>query len=781
MLGCASLATGLLACVPPLPEQILLARQAVLRTPVGDFVREIAALEGLKDAAPALPPGVEHVAHPSQARDWSYDAEEERPASQLQVEMTEFTEWLNRRRVPENQRSALLEAYKTYRATVETHDPSSHHGAEDASQAATGYSNHPVAEITATSPTVAPPLTVPAPLAAVLPPEWVDYLQGADCFHAGHLSDARQCWERLLARPQVERLERSVWAAFMLARMLETEGSPAESAARYRRVRELRAAGCADRLNLVAASLGWEARLAFNGKDFSQAARLYYLQARGGTLDGDSLRTVAEAALGKGKDDPVTMASARDPFLRRVVTLSLACSRRFGDWTEGSAAEPEPASASTSEASGPGDDPSPERSGRDWLEALKSAGVDHVHEAAQVAWAAYQQGAYSPAADWLKLAPADDPLALWLRAKLALRAGSTDEAAADFARVMPAFSAEPSLRNEVDPTDGLVNDVRGFRSRQFRMDQGIVQLSRGDFKQAFDCLLRSGFWCDAAYVAEQVLTVEELSQYVQAHYPTAPAIQYPPAEEADAAASGDEEDRVRRALQSGTDSASATDQTASALRYLLARRLARTGHYAEARRYYPAVLLPRFDEYVAARKTGETGTAPKPKRAAAYWRAAKIERHLGMELFGTEAGPDWHVEEGEFDLDDYRVTRLGLATAASPEPAPGEGPMPNPAYVPPVGAQEKRRLAKEEPQPFERYHYRYLAAELAWKAALLMPDQQEDTAQVLAAGGGWLESVDATKAADRFYLAILRRCNRTTLGKEANESGELPASSDDKF
>ena len=213
------------------------------------------------------------------------------------------------------------------------------------------------------------------------------------------------------------------------------------------------------------------------------------------------------------------------------------------------------------------------------------------------------------------------------------------------------------------------------------------------------------------------------------------------------------------------------------LRYLLARRLAREGRDTEAREYFPAPLLPKFDELVAARKSGMSQAKPKADRANALWRAAKITRWLGMELLGSELEPDWHVYDGQlaYYMDQYREARLGRPQPISND---GEGVQPNAAdlrsFIPAVSKDEQRRVDKEQIQPDKRFHYRYQAADLAWQAAALMPDQQDATARVLAAGGLWLESVDETKAADRYYVALLRRCGRTELGRQAEKSGKLP-------
>jgi len=72
-----------------------------------------------------------------------------------------------------------------------------------------------------------------------------------------------------------------------------------------------------------------------------------------------------------------------------------------------------------------------------------------------------------------------------------------------------------------------------------------------------------------------------------------------------------------------------------------------------------------------------------------------------------------------------------------------------------------------------RWHYRYIAADLAWEAARLMPDDSPETADVLCEAGGWLKDRDP-KAADRFYKALVRRCTQTPLGQAADEKRWFP-------
>lgn len=791
-LALAPAGPGLRACGPFLPEQILLARQAILRTPVADFAQEVAALTEA-DGAPPLPAGLSPA--PPLRRDAHGEPVFAEPPDRLAMEKDEIREALVASGTSEAARAELLAAYGTFRAAHRPPAPavSPEADAPPLRLDEVGEAARRAQESGASS--SSSPL--PGPLASGLPGEFRDYLEGAAAFWGGDFRAARAAWERLLARPAAERKHRGVWAAYMLARTLEPgSADSAEAAARYRRVRELRAEGGRDPLDLAVASLGWEARLALGRDDFGAAARLYYLQAvaggEGNSFEtGSSLRATVDAVLGREQlaSPEALAAAARDPFLRRVITLYFACSERFTyQFTE------------TAPDEAVSHDPEVRRRDRArlWLRTLEAAGLPGGPEAGRIAWAAYQGGDYAGAGAWVARAPGDDPLAEWLRAKLALRAGRNDEAAAHFARAVRGFPAEArEVGNAMDAAEGRATDGRAFRTSQFHADLGIVSLSRGDHAQALNALLRSGFWRDAAYVAERVMTPDELLAFVQRVYPQAPAFSEPtpprPGEPGPVAEVRDENaptrpdaaprdpdpgnlDRVLEALGPGLAARSTENPAAFSLRWLLARRLARLGRGAQAREFYPAALVPKFDEFLAALKTSASPREPKPRRAAAFWRAARIQRWLGMELFGTEAEPDWRVEDGNFEMDSYRAARLEqrpVLPRVPGEPPPEPTPTP-PPWVPRVGAQEKLRVAREEVRPEKRFHYRYRAADLAWQAAALLPDGSEETARVLAVGGLWLESVRETKAADRFYVAILRRCGKTALGQEANRLGHFP-------
>ncbi len=125
---------------------------------------------------------------------------------------------------------------------------------------------------------------------------------------------------------------------------------------------------------------------------------------------------------------------------------------------------------------------------------------------------------------------------------------------------------------------------------------------------------------------------------------------------------------------------------------------------------------------------------------------------------GTELDPDWHIYQGIYDEDQ----RLELRQSAIEE---------NKINIP--SQEEIDRAQTQLTLPEKRFHYRYIASELAWQATLLMPDQDDETARRLCLAGIWHRDRDKDYA-DLFYKAMVRRCGTTDLGKEADRIRWFP-------
>ncbi len=594
--------------------------------------------------------------------------------------------------------------------------------------------NEQVSEFKRTPDYVQPrPQLPPAPtnrigVAAGLPGEFADYFRGAIAWCTGDAAGAVAAWRALLERPAGERHFRSVWASFMLGKA-HLKRDPPKAVDYFQQTRRLAREGFADSIGLAASSLGWEAKAHFQQKHWVPALELYLDQAASGDASAIvSLRWLAEAAF---KEDAGTLATlAAHPKARRVMTAWLLADR-MSRW-DGEQEANESRVDDTAK----------------WLAAVESANVRDAESAEQLALAAYRNGRTLIAQRWIQRAK-PTPVIQWLQAKLLLHDGKVDVAAAQMEQLVKFFPIQPPSTNvavalslgENLYVPSEIGDVSS--PRQMLGELGALRLARREFVMALDALLRSGFWMDAAYVAERVLSMDELKTYVDRNWPALPSRSVKDGEDANTGRYRPSADDMSPELQSEN------------IRWLLARRLARQDRFSEARPYYPARWQPSFDTLVRSLATANDATLSGNPRATAFWTAACLTRTNGMELVGTETGPDWAVHEGNFTEG---------ATAASRASLKGH-------LV--ASADELRRAQRKEADPDKRFHYRYTASSLAMKAALLMPDNSDETANVLCTAGDWLKQRDP-KAAEVYYRALVRRCPKTALGAEADRQRWFP-------
>mgnify|MGYP005835622073 CR=1 FL=1 len=529
---------------------------------------------------------------------------------------------------------------------------------------------------------------------ADLPLEFALYARGASAFHRGRMDEATRHWRALLGLPASQRRYKSTWAAFMLGKVAMGDDGDA-AIVWFQRTRELAAEGFGDSLCLAASSYGWEARVHYLRGEYRRAAELYLIQnAAGDRMALCSLRDVAARIV---RSDRARMSDyARDPVLRDLITAYMI-SR--GAWYVGYIGSPAV----------------PEDAVRAWLAAVESVPDASLASADRLAWLAYQEGQMDLAERWIARAPADAPVALWIKSKLLLRQGQIDEAAAALSRAMQLFPKADDRDEYMGYEDFVAPSPSKTRATG---ELAVLRLTRGQYVEAMDLFLQSDYWSDAAYVAEVVLTCEELQRYVDAD-----------------------------------------DNCAMALRELLGRRLARLGRYEQGARYL-STYGGTLRDYAQLLKAGRDVRQEPAARAQALWSAAVIARKDGMELFGSETAPDWHMHDGMFEEGAYLEERRQCAPTTLA-----------------ATADELARAGRHDLSGKPRFHYRYTAADLAWEAAALMPDEDNQTAYVLWSGGSWLKARDP-KAADRFYKALVRRCGTTSLGRRADALRWFPPDAD---
>ncbi|MFO1057196.1 MAG: hypothetical protein U1E53_09535 [Dongiaceae bacterium] len=524
-----------------------------------------------------------------------------------------------------------------------------------------------------------------------LPPPVRLYAAGAVDFRHGQPEPAAARFRAILALPPEAAQARASWAAYMLGRSLAQLGDEAGAADAFARTRTLVRGGAPDPLGLAVSSLGEEAKLhldraaallhdgevanedaAAYGKAVAAAVALYAEQAAHGSESGvTSLKLVAADML---PHETRLRASVGDPLVQRLlVAYVLAFLQDQPAWLERMDA-------------GRGTvrlDPNDMLYGL--MGAIEAQGLEHPAGADRLAALAYRMGRYDLAEPLARKTPG--PLAAWVRAKLALQRGDHAAAAAAYAEAARAF-----------PTAGDALEADG-RTR-LSGEAGVLMLGRGEYVEALAQLwpLAGPYWGDVAYIAERVLTADELRRFVDTRLPAGPPPPVPPQ------------------VEDGTWWLAGHPQ--EQLRDLLGRRLVREGRLQDALPYLAPETRPSVVAYADALHAAATELWPID-RAEGWYRAAKLAREQGMAMMGTEIAPDFHVLEGNYDW--------GVGQGA-PEDL-------DQAFV---TDGERQRFAGSAPSPDRRFHYRFVAADMAEHAADLLPPRSQAFAAVLCRGTRWM-------------------------------------------
>lgn len=520
---------------------------------------------------------------------------------------------------------------------------------------------------------------------ASLPAELNLYLAGAVAFNAGEFGLAAEYFQKVLALPADQRALRSTWAAYSLGRSLfamssEADAGPdllAQSRKAFEQTRQLSIDGFSDPQELGVASLGEEARVARTAGDWNSAIELYATQNLQGSAVGYTSLKLLMADLAALPEDQLAGLLNGKP-VQQLVTASLIS--RLG-WSFG-------------------DQPPNELK---LIKLLQNSTRGSLDNADRLAAVNYQQGDYASAKAFLEHA-GDGGLAWWLRAKLAVREGDKNAAAAAYAKAAQAFPQNESWGERRTPDW----DFETLQPKcRVEGESAILALQRGDYLQAFDQLYRSNgiYWPDAATVAERVLTADELKQYVDTQVPAPPPLT--------------QEDRDNYVQL----------PVAAKLRNVLGRRLLREERYDEAPAYFDnADLQARAKWYGQLRNDAESKWWPT-KRAFAYYHAATMARFDGMELLGYEMSPDYATFGGNYSLEAPEL-KVGLLMA--------EG--------------EVQRQHATVAQPDARFHYRFVATALASKAADHLPHSSQAFASVLCKASSWGTSLQEQSAFYRRYV-----------------------------
>ena len=495
------------------------------------------------------------------------------------------------------------------------------------------------------------------------------YTAGAVSFRLHENDAGRTHFQAVLGMGAAERKSREVWAHYMLGR---ATSEPAEAMAQFEATRALVAHGAADPLGLAVASFGEEAQRVMEQGDLPKAVALYAQQAAYGSQSGqNSLVTVAGRIL---KDKDLLDKAIDDPLTRRLLFICVN-GNNGRSFFIGPDVEDDTTAADQSTVDR-------------IAAALDRHKLTRVEGAGLLAAAAYHQGRFDLADQLARFE--EVPISAWVKAKLALRRGDRLTALNSYEKALKGFAAA-----------GWEDSNDTFRV--VRSEMGVLKVSRGDYVQALDLFRHAAdgnhelgfpdYWGDVAYLAERVLTIDELREYVDKNVkPVTPA-------------KPDEE------------------PVPLGLRSVLARRMMRAGRYHDALSYFDNKETREAAElYGKAVNMATGGWRFRLSRAEAWFAAATVARSKGMEILGYEKAPDYAMWDGNyepFEVRDGTKKPDRLKDAFETE-------------------DERKRVAATRPEHTERYQYRMTAVDEAMNAADLLPAKSQAFAAVLCTASGWV-------------------------------------------
>jgi hypothetical protein len=530
---------------------------------------------------------------------------------------------------------------------------------------------------------------------AGLPTAVAEYIAGAAAFKGGEFDVALRHFRAIDSLPSEQRRLREVAAAFMQGRSLRELGDFTAARTAFQAARSRALGGAPDQIGLGVASFGEEARLDLIAADLVQpkggapsdqdrantrqlvarAVRLYSEQAAHGSKIGRlSLRDVA-ALLAANPDMLEKVVGDRD--VRRLLIAYCIANDNDSEWDDA--------------VNGPRDDASANVIAALLAQPDPAAGED----VDRLAMLAYQTGHYDDAEKLT--ANTDRALGLWVRAKLSLRRGDRPAAIRDWTAALTVAS-----------------DLAPAAKTRLRGELAVAQLSDGQYRQSLELLfpVAKTYWGDVVYVAERVLTIEELKTFVDALPPPS-----------------------RTKPSTSDDDVSMVSDPAEAIRTLLARRLMRAGRLDDALAYFPAPAEKAVKYRATVADSRPTWWWRRVSRAEATFNVAMLTRRQGLELLGTEGPPD------EASLDGNFPAGVGQSNP--------QGNRRDPSTL--VSDDEAARFAASAPKPDRRFHYRSVAADYAMASAQLLPHGSQAYAATLCWAARFAKDSDDQARATEIY------------------------------
>ena len=528
-----------------------------------------------------------------------------------------------------------------------------------------------------------------------IPKEYQLYLDGAINYYEGLNSIALKRWEALLNLPKKQRLYRTAWARYMIAEIRKSSMNIGAYLAENKLLREDVAQGFKDIQGLGVSSYGNEGFYFYHQEaDYLSAIKRYHLHfIHGGRGALESLKFSIYNFF-RSQNDKLSEA-VKDPEIRNIITRFLISTYSSSDDSN---------------------------SRENWLLTLEAEKINDAKLVDRLAWIAYRNGDWKTAERYLKVAEGDSVIKQWLLSRLAFRNAKDELAFKHLKRVAELLKKDSGKRLFETGSQHHLCPSEDFK--EFNMgEMALFHLEKGQLKQSLKLFFQSNYWSDAAYLAERLMTADELKLFINEN----------------------------------NETLSANKKWFPVLKELLARKLTRQGRWKEAQQYFTVENSKKIQEMFKFLNDGQNLKFSAKERADLLWNAAIIARKWGMTLLATELFPDGYIYGGSFEEGSMGKFRIKYNDMKKIK----------------ISDLEKERLKTAPTKPVKRFHYKYTASEIAWRAIKLMPKNDEEAARRLIIAGNWLKAKDP-KFADKFYKELVNKCGKTELGKEADKLRWFP-------
>ena len=396
-------------------------------------------------------------------------------------------------------------------------------------------------------------------------------------------------------------------------------------------------------------------------------------------------------------------------------------------------------------AGGPFDECRPDRevlvsASEAWLDLLADTKTDSGFALQHVAVIQYRCGRWQACRDTAARLPKTDPVRQLLLSRCNLRLTGDlrlSRALLEGADASPDRAASLGVTASYDYS--MLIDLQAESELRERVEgeRGLLALSAGEFLVAFRHFENGRYGEDALYVAECLLPLDELKDYVDQRR----SASLSPVKYRDYYGDGTFED----------------------IESELCSRLMRAGRWEEALGYVRPQFRAQATSYVLLCRAAERTDVPARERADSYWRATLLIRQLGEVLLHAPHGMSWTSGGGWYVahsyLPGYRSRSFDY-----------EYPPPE-MKVLTCGQEELRRV-----RAWESVHMtssaraerdaRYASFRHALDAVRLLPDNDPAGAEIVQYAGNLLKFREP-KAAVPAYRILVTRFPQTPYGQHA--------------